>query len=62
MYYQFVLKIEGQLPLSMKKKYRSYDRAMKALETYVSNGVKGCMVTLSNGGDYGYGFVASKEF
>jgi hypothetical protein len=60
-YYQFSIEGETQ-SMAKLKKYRSYDRAIKVLESYVKQGVKGCMVTLSNGGDYGYGFVSSKEF
>lgn len=48
--------------MTMKTKYRSYDKAVKALNTYVKEGISGCLITLSNGGDYGYGFVSSKEF
>jgi len=61
-YYQFVLQNQGDLPISMRKKYKSLETAMKQLNAYVRQGVKGCMVTLSNGGEYGYGFIASKEF
>lgn len=61
-YYQFVLRIEDQLPMIMKTKYRSYDRAIKQLQRYFLSGQKGCMITMSSGGDNGYGFVSSREF
>lgn len=57
MYYQFVLKIEGYLPMTMRKKYRSYDRAMKSLDKYVKEGIQGCLVTLMNGA-----LIEKKEF
>ncbi len=62
MYHQFVIRIDGFPPKTMKTKYRSYDRAMKALRKYVKEGFSGCMVTISCGGSMGYGLMSSKEF
>ena len=61
-YYQFVLKVNKQsLPITMQKKYRKESIALKALKTYMNQGLSGCMVTFFVEAD-NYGMKEVKEF
>jgi hypothetical protein len=62
-YYQFVLKLDkDSLPVSMKRKYRSEDRALLALKRYVKKGIRGCLVTFFVNGERDYGMKDTREF
>ncbi len=61
-YYQFVLKVKGSLPVTMKRKYRKEQRALDALRIYKKNGISGCMVTLFVNSDKDYGTKEVLEF
>ncbi len=61
-YYQFVLKVDKQsLPITMRKKYRKESTALRALNTYMKQGLSGCMVTFFVEED-NYGMKEVKEF
>lgn len=57
MYYQFVLVVSGDLPMTMRTRYRSLSSASKRLSGYVRAGVRGCMVTMDASG-----LLDSQEF
>lgn len=61
-YYQFMLRVKGSLPVTMKRKYRKEHRALEALRIYQKNGVSGCMVTLFVNSDKDYGTKEVREF
>jgi len=61
-YYQFVLKVDkNSLPITMEKKYRKERTALKALKTYMEEGLSGCMITFFVEED-NYGMKEVKEF
>ncbi len=61
-YYQFVLRVPGGLPVTMRRKYRKEARALDAMRKYKKHGVSGCMVTLFVNSDKDYGTKEVMEF
>ena len=61
-YYQFTLRISDGLPMTMKTRYRSYDRAIRAMNQYIKSGLSGCMVTLFVNSKTDYGMKEVREF
>lgn len=60
-WYQFVLSVEGDLPVTMKKRFRSKARAVDCMQRFKKEGRKGCLVTLFRTHD-NYGMEEVEEF
>ncbi len=62
MYYQFVIRTMGYEPMTMKTKYRVYERAEKMLKKYIKDGYTGCMCIFHKGEDNNYNLIRTREF
>ena len=48
MYYQFVLRVQGGLTVTMRKTYRNQTTALRAMKVFKNNGVGGAPLTCTN--------------